>query len=133
VRARTATLTAVVPFASVQRRLPEGGLRLSAEGDQVRVTRTFEALGQTFGASATARVRLDGDRLVVEPTEVTVPGSGPIDDAVTDVARDRVRLEYPVTGLPPGFRLDGVEVVQSGFRVRLSGRDVLLHQGTGVR
>jgi hypothetical protein len=133
VRAATADLTAVVPFAAVERRLPDGDLRLTAAGSEVRVIRTFEALGQTFGATATASVRLDGDRLRVEPTRVTVPGSGPVDDVVTDIARDRVRFDVPVTGLPPGFRLEAVEVVQSGFRVRLTGRDVLLDEGASAR
>jgi hypothetical protein len=132
VRAERARFTAVVPFATVERRLPQGDLRISAAGAQVRVTRSIEVLGRSFRVSATARVRLAGSRLVVEPTAVELPNAGPLDDVVSDAARGRVRLDYPVEGLPPGFRVERVDVVADGFRVSLTGRDVLLQDASGA-
>jgi hypothetical protein len=126
VLARSARLNAVVPFESVQRRLPAGRLQLSLAGDLVRVSRTIEVLGRSYTPSATATVEVRGDQLVVEPVDVDLPGAGPVDDLVLDAAREQLTLSYPVVGLPAGVRLERVDVVGDGFRVHLTGSDVRL-------
>jgi uncharacterized membrane protein YgcG len=41
---------------------------------------------------------------------------------------DRLALRFPVAGLPQGTRLEAVDVVDDGFRVTLTGTDVVLPQ-----
>lgn len=129
-RAAELDARAIVPFDDLARRanLRPGSVR-DAGGGRARVTQQVELFGATVDLAATADLRVDGDAVVVEPVDFEVAGSPvPLTGQLRETAGERLRLRVPLTGLPPGTRLQDVHVAPEGLRVHLTGRDVPLEQ-----
>ena len=120
------TVDATVPFAVVAGELGDGTVVRAAEGGQVIVVRTVEALGRQLAVTATGTVEADAGRLVVEPRSIDFGGPGFVSDAVGAVVNRLVTIEHDIEGLPEGLVLQDVAVQEDGFRARLSGEDVKL-------
>jgi hypothetical protein len=120
------TVDATVPFGVVASKLGDGTEVRAAEGGQVMVVRTVEALGRQLAVTATGTVEADAGRLVVEPRSIHFGGPGFVSDAVGAVVNRLVTIEHDIEGLPEGLVLQDVAVQEDGFRARLSGEDVRL-------
>lgn len=99
---------------------------LQREGDQLRITRTVELLGQRVPLTATGSVTLQGNQLVVDVQHasgagVQVPGF------VVDQASNLLDLRYPVPALPFGLRLTSVVPADDGVRVAVTAAQTVLH------
>ena len=124
--AQRLTVDATVPFGVVASKLGDGTEVRAAEGGQVMVVRTVEALGRQLAVTATGTVEADAGRLVVEPRSIDFGGPGFVSDAVGAVVNRLVTIEHDIEGLPEGLVLQDVAVQEDGFRARLSGEDVKL-------
>lgn len=120
------TVDATVPFEVVAHDLGHGTLVRPAEGGQVTVVRTVEALGRRLRIVATGTVKVQAGRLVVEPRSIDVGGPKFLADATAAVVRRLVTIEYDIQGLPKGLVLHHVDVRSDGFRAGLRGQDVKL-------
>jgi hypothetical protein len=142
--ARTAQMEGVLAFTEVEQRLGENAdVTLTAAQDgQVRVEAALEVLGQRLAVAGTADVVAEeGTTIAIYPGRLELPGLSGGDDDPSDSGSsggssgsgsgatpdpDRLALRFPVDGLPQGTRLEAVDVVDDGFRVTLTGTDVVL-------
>lgn len=113
-----------LPYSSVEARagLPAG--TLSTSGKRVRVARTVSVLGNDVAVSGVGEILVEGDQLVIRPTDVSLPG-GVGDSVATAVAR-QIQVSYPLTGLPAGLQVTGVRPTPTGLAVTVSGSRVHL-------
>jgi hypothetical protein len=120
------TVGATVPFEVVAEELGGDSEVSAAEGGQVTVVRSVEALGREWRVVATGTVEAQDGRVVVEPRAIDFGGPEFLSGAVAAVVRGLVTIEHDITGLPDGLVLRDVAVQDDGFRARLRGRDVEL-------
>ena len=113
-----------LPYASVESKagLPAGSL--STSGGRVRVARTLSVLGYDVEVSGLGDVRVEGDQLVIRPTEVSLPGG--IGDSVATALARQIQVRYPLTGLPSGMQVTGVRPTPTGLAVTVTGSKVHL-------
>lgn len=117
---------ATVPFDVVAHKLGDATVVHAADGGQVAVVRTVEALGRELRVVGTGTVAVEAGRLVVEPRSIGIGGPEFLSDATAAVVRRLVSIEYDVEGLPRGLVLQDVTVRRDGFRVSLRGENVRL-------
>lgn len=119
---------ALVPYAELARRSGDRRLAVAPSGERVRVTGSVQVLGQTLTAVAVSRVEVvEGDlRVTAEEYEV---GNTTADRLVSRALGDRLDLRIPVTGLPYGLQVAGVEVEADGVAVVARTSDTVLSPG----
>ena len=129
VRIGSLSARGTVPYDVVVEAAGAGSLRLEpGTAGQVRVSRTVEALGQTFDVVAQARVQARGSRLRLVPTGLEVEGGGSLDDQLSALLADRVAVTYPIPDLPDGVQVEQITAGPDGFVVQVSGRDVSVNR-----
>jgi hypothetical protein len=117
--------TATVSYAQLAAHIgPDTTLQRA--GDQLRITRTVELLGQRVPLTATGTVSLQGNQLVVDVQHasgagVQVPGF------LVDQASNLLDLRYTVPALPFGLRLARVVPGDDGVRVDVTAAQTVLH------
>ena len=117
---------ALVPYDELSRRSGERRLTVApAEDGRVRVSGSLQALGRTLSATAVSRVEVVDGAIVVTAESYEV-GSQVADDLLTRVLGDRLDLRIPVTALPYGLQVTGVEVQSDGVWVRAAAEDTVL-------
>lgn len=116
---------ALVGFDELSRRSGDRGLVVSAAGEQVRVTGSVTVLGRTVSAAAVSRVEVVEGALVVTAQSIEV-GDAAADDLLTRALRGRLDLRIPITGLPYGLQVTGVEVTAEGVVVLATARGTVL-------
>ena len=119
---------ALLPYAELARRSGDRSLSVAPSGDRVRVTGRVEVLGQTLSAVAVSRVELDGAAVVVTAESYEV-GNGLADSLLTRALGGKLDIEVPVTGLPYGLKVTGLEVQPEGVTVRASATSTVLSPG----
>lgn len=93
-------------------------------------TRGLPAAGSPTPIIVSARPRIVGNTLDLAPETIRVLGFPfPAEDVLSTLGRQDTT--YPLQTLPPGLAYSGVDVLPSGLRVRVSGRNVAL-QGDGT-
>lgn len=98
---------------------------LSRAGDDLRVTRTVELLGQQVRLTATGSVAIEGNDLVADVQDASGAGVD-IPDFLLDRAANLLDLRYPVPALPFGLRLVSVRPAEDGVVVGLEATDTVL-------
>lgn len=119
------TARALVGFDELSRRSGSRRLVVSAAGKQVRVTGRVDVLGRTVSAAAVSRVEVVDGALVVTAQSIEV-GNAAADDVLTRALRGRLDLRIPVTDLPYGLQVSGVEATAQGVVVLASARATVL-------
>ena len=116
--------TATVSYPLLAAQLgPDTTLR--PEGDQLRITRTVELLGQQVPLTAAGRVVVDGDELVVDVG--SAEGAGlELPGFLVERAGDLLDLRYPVPALPFGLRLTGVSPGADGVVLTLAAENTVV-------
>jgi hypothetical protein len=113
--------TATLPYALLAQQLG-GDTTLTQDGDGIRLTKNVHLLGFDFPVTATGTVRLDGQDVVVDVSDVSA-GSVDVPDAVLQTAADRLDFSYRLPALPFGLQLTGVQAVAAGVDVRVQAQD----------
>jgi hypothetical protein len=116
--------TATLSYALLSSRLGPN-TTLAREGDQVRITRTVEVLGQRLRLTAAGQVTVEGNDLVVDVHEATGAGVK-VPKFLLDQAADLLDLRYPVPELPFGLELTGVRPAADGVDIRVAATDTVL-------
>jgi hypothetical protein len=118
ITADRATGSAVVSFATVDRRLPHG-FRLAPDGSKLRVTGKLSYHGITVPVSATVALGVTGSGISVTPKSVSIPGglNLPVDSK-------KLRVVVPLSNLPLHLHLTAVHVTPDGLRIDAAARNV---------
>lgn len=117
-------VTATVPFEEVTKRLGAGSTIAFGDENIATVERSIQFQGREIQVRASGTVEAIHGLVVVEPTEIDVEGPEFISWLATQAARQFVRIEYPIEGLPEQLVLEDVKVQEDGFRTRLTGHGV---------
>ncbi len=120
VTADDATATALIPFASVQRRLPLG-ITLGADGGKLKLSGKIGYQGFQVPVSAAVSLHITPSSIEVSPRNVTVGGTLPVPPGPLG---SRLALVLPVHDLPMHLKVTSVRVTNGGFEVSASARGV---------
>lgn len=112
--------TATVPFASVRRRLP-AGVRLSQDGNALRLSGKVSYLGLSLPVTADALLSPSGSGIAVTPTRIQVAHDG---GALSSLISGQFHFVVPITGLPLHLSIKSVHVVPGGVRVGATASNV---------
>lgn len=123
--AQRLSLEATLPFETAAEQIGDG-IELYPAGELAGLRRTVELLGRQIDLDATGRVQAVDGQLVIEPETVDLGSFDWLDQVASAAARQFVTIRHTVTGIPQGLHLDVVQVRRDGFRVELSGSDVLI-------
>jgi hypothetical protein len=107
--------TAVVTYAELAHRSGIVGLRITPEGDKVRVTGRVSVLGQGVQASALSRVSLRNGRIALRATSLKVLGQS--SPALVNALAGALDVLVPVGTLPYGLKLTDLQVRPDGLRL----------------
>lgn len=102
-----------------------GDTSLSWTGSALRVTRTVEVLGYSVPLTADGTVRLDGQDVRIDVSNVAAAGQG-IPSAVVRRASGLLDLHYRVPALPFGLKLTAVRPGAQGVQVTVAAKDTVL-------
>ncbi len=120
VSADGATATALIPFASVRRRLPLG-ITLGAAGGALTLAGKIGYQGFQVPVSAAVSLRVTATSIEVSPRNVRVGGTLPVPPGPLG---SRLAIALPVHNLPMHLKVTGVRITNGGFEVSASARDV---------
>ena len=119
--------TATLSYSLLAERIGPG-TTLRREGDQLRITRTVDLLGQQVQLTAAGQVTLQGNQLVVDVQHASAAGVS-LPSAVVTSASRTLDLRYTVPRLPFGLRLTDVTPEDDGVRVDVESRRTVLSGG----
>jgi hypothetical protein len=103
------------------------GLRVSPDGDRLRVEGSVTVLGRRLTAAASSTVRLSGDEVLVRAQSFST-GSGPVDRLLGLALGDRYDFGVRLAALPFGLHLTGLGVRPDGLAVQVAGGPTVLHR-----
>ncbi|MGE5289319.1 MAG: DUF2993 domain-containing protein [Micromonosporaceae bacterium] len=124
VTADHATATGVLPFETVQRRLPPG-ITISADGERVRLTGNLGFQGVQVPISAGVSLHVTSEAIEMSPRDLKVAGS----PTVPSLVGSRLVIALPVHDLPMQLKVRAVRVTTHGFAVTASARGVEFENG----
>jgi hypothetical protein len=119
--ADTATSTATVSYADVDKEAPRG-LKISAKGKALQVRGPVSVLGLSRTVTATVTVRPSGRSVRVLPQTVDAGGT----TIPVALVQQVFSFTMPVKGLPLNTRISDVQIGQDGLRVTTTGEHVSL-------
>jgi DUF2993 family protein len=132
VTARDAVGSAIIGFAELDQRLPHG-VRLSPDGNHLRVSGRLTYRGVRMRLSAPVSLRITATGIRVTPVAVTTAGGsgGQAPAAVSRLGRHVPRLSIDITlrTLPLHLRVRSVSVTRSGLRIGAYARNVQFARG----
>ena len=110
------TARALVPYEQLAQRV-KGDVTIEPVGERVRVFGTVEVLGLELSAAAVSAVEVVDGAIQVTAEEFDV-GNRTVNRALTRALRGVFDFEVPVTGLPYGLTVSGVDIRPTGLEVR---------------
>jgi hypothetical protein len=116
--------TALVTYLDLAHRSGLVGVAIEPLDGEVRVTGRVSVLGQQVTASATSRVTLRGDAVVVTARSIRVLGQST--PALVGALAGLLDLRVPVGRLPYGLRLTGVRATAGGLVLSAEAHDTVL-------
>jgi len=119
--------TVGVPYDQIARVAGVPGLSVTGTGDSVQIAGRVTVLGQTFTASAHARVEVRDGTVVVTADHAQVLGVR-LPSAVLPVVERGLSFVLPVQNLPFGLRLTGVQVAPEELWVSAEADQVVLRK-----
>jgi ABC-type amino acid transport substrate-binding protein len=101
------------------------GLKITRDGDSLRLSGSVQVLGRQLEASAVGRVEVDGDNININAERAEVAGI-PVPQTVLDAAARLLSFRVSPTNLPLSLRITSVDVGQDGLLVSAVSDDVVL-------
>jgi hypothetical protein len=101
------------------------GLRITREGDALRLDGSVRALGRTVHASATGRVAVAGSTIRIDAEQAEVAGI-PVPQPVLDAAARLLSFRVQPSNLPLNLRITAVRLGDTGLLVDAVSDDVVL-------
>jgi hypothetical protein len=105
------------------------GLRIVREGQAVRLSGSVQVAGRQVDATATGRVEVDGNNLVISADRAEVDGIE-VPEAVLDAAARLLSFRIQPSGLPLALRITGVDIEDTGLKVSAVSDDAVLKPDT---
>ena len=111
--------SALVDFATVEKRLPHG-FRLSPDGKNLKVSGTVSYHGIPVPVSAAVTLGVTGSGIRVSPVDVTIAGGLTLPGSYTS----QLHVTVPLSNLPLHLHLTSVQVTPDGLRVGAAAQNV---------
>ncbi|RFS83604.1 DUF2993 domain-containing protein [Actinomadura spongiicola] len=124
VTARTATASAVVPYAAIQKRAPEGVKGIRPKGDDLEVDLEGNVLGRSVTSTAIVAVKPTARGIAVTPRSVASNGGPQVPLALV---RQSLTWTVPLADLPVGSRISEIQPTPDGLRVAATAENVRLN------
>jgi hypothetical protein len=118
---------ALVSYDQLSQRAGDRQLRVAPadDGQRVRVTGSVDVLGRSLSAVAISRVEVVNGAIVLTAEEFEV-GNEAADGLFRNALSGRLDLTIPVTGLPYGLQVTGLDVEPDGVVVQATASDTVL-------
>lgn len=129
--AGTVTGAGTVSYANIVELVDHDGLKLSERDGKLIGAAPIEALGQTFNASATAKLTVKDGVVSVTFADVTAEGlpDVPLVRTLIDNYTKQLGFDLKVPALPLGLKVQRVEPTPEGLVVTAGGSNVPLNGG----
>ena len=101
------------------------GLRITREGDALRVAGSVEALGEQVEASAVGRVEVEDNDIVISAERAEVAGV-PVPGPVLEAAARLLSFRVSPSGLPLSLRITAVDIGDTALQVSAESTDAVL-------
>jgi hypothetical protein len=101
------------------------GLRITRDGEALRLSGSVEALGQQVDASAVGRVEVQDSDIVITAEQAEVNGI-PVPQPVLDAAARLLSFRVSPSGLPLSLRITAVRIGDTALEVSAESRGVVL-------
>ncbi|MCW2939548.1 MAG: hypothetical protein JWN00_2533 [Actinomycetia bacterium] len=120
ITAKTATASAVIPYAVIQQRAPQGITKISANGSDLQIEGKVSGFGLTGPITALVSVKATSKGIVITPQSANgVPLS---------LIQAPLSFVVPVQNLPVGSRISDIKVTPDGLLVAATTNDVKFSQ-----
>jgi hypothetical protein len=117
--------TLSIPYDQLARASRIPALRITRDGDSLRLSGSVRVLGRTVDAEAVGRVEVDGGRIAINAEQAEVAGI-PVPQAVLDEAARLLSFRMQPRDLPLDLRITAVRLADSGLLVDAVSDDVVL-------
>ena len=117
--------TVSVPYDELAQASGISGLRITREGDSLRLTGSVRVLGRAVDAEAVGRVEVNQGRLEINAEQAKVAGI-PVPQPVLDEAARLLSFRVQPRNLPLDLRITAVRVADAGLLVDAVSDDVVL-------
>ncbi|TYK43693.1 LmeA family phospholipid-binding protein [Actinomadura decatromicini] len=124
VTAKTATASAVVPYAVIKKEAPREVKGIRPKGDNLEVDLQTVFLGRPFTGTAVVQVKPTARGIAVSPLSVGSPGGPQMPLALV---RQQLTWIVPVASLPLGSRISEIQPTPDGLRVAATAENVHLN------
>ncbi|WP_067813539.1 LmeA family phospholipid-binding protein [Actinomadura kijaniata] len=118
VTADTATASAVIPYAAIQRRAPQGVKRIAPRGDNLEIEASLVVLGRQFNGTGEVALKPTAEGIAISPVSIGGFPAG---------ALAALRWTVPVADLPVGARISKIQPTPEGLRVSATSSNVKLN------
>ena len=117
--------TVLVPYDQLAKASGVSGLKITREGDSLRLTGSIQVLGQSVQAEALGQVGVDNGQIAINAQQVKIAGI-PVPQAVVDQAAKLLSFQVQPRNLPLNLRVTGVRPADDGLQVDAVSDDVVL-------
>jgi LmeA-like phospholipid-binding len=117
--------TLLIPYDQLARASRISGLKITREGDSLRLTGSVQVLGRSVDAEAVGWVEVDNGRLSINAEQAEVAGI-PVPQPVLDEAARLLSFRVQPRNLPLNLRITAVRLADNGLLVDAVSDDVVL-------
>ena len=114
-----------VGYADLARASGISGLRITRQGDALTLSGSVQVLGRQLDASATGRVSVANNDIVIDADRAEVNGT-PVPQVALDAAARLLSFRVTPRGLPLSLRVTGVTIGDTGLQVSAVSDDAVL-------
>jgi hypothetical protein len=117
--------TLLIPYDELAKASGISGLKITREGDSLRLTGSVQVLGRSIQVEAVGRVEVDNGRIAINAEQAKVAGI-PVPQAVLDQAARLLSFRVQPRNLPLNLRITAVRLADDGLLVDAVSDDVVL-------
>ncbi|HZB51054.1 MAG TPA: DUF2993 domain-containing protein [Mycobacteriales bacterium] len=116
-----------VGYAELARASGISGLRITREGDALRLSGSVDVLGRQVDASATGRVEVAGNDIVITAEQAEIDGVE-VPQTALDLAARLLSFRVSPRGLPLSLRITAVRIGEESLEVGAVSEDAVLRR-----
>jgi hypothetical protein len=117
--------TLLIPYDELAQASRISGLKITREGDSLRLTGSVQVLGRSVDAEAVGRVEVNDGRIAINAEQAKVAGI-PVPQPVLDEAARLLSFRVQPRNLPLNLRITAVRLADNGLLVDAASDDVVL-------